>query len=166
MTKVESAPMLRGVITGINGRPASEVAGDHWVLEGDRGVTYSDTPPEGTVITSGAWWAPDHSGPPEISFAAEEGAEMGLALGDTLTINVLGRDIEGKITSFREVDFSTAGIGFVLSMSSERAVGRAAHAYRDDLCGCRGRGRHPARAVERLPERDRDPRTRRHRPGV
>ncbi len=123
VTKVESAPMLRGVITGINGRPAAEVAGDHWVLEGDRGVTYSDTPPEGTVITAGEWWAPGHSGPPQISFAAEEGAEMGLALGDTLTINVLGRDIEGEITSFREVDFSTAGIGFVLSMSPNGLAG-------------------------------------------
>jgi putative ABC transport system permease protein len=123
VSKVESAPMLRGVITAINGRPAAEVAGDHWVLEGDRGVTYSDMPPEGTVITEGAWWSPDHAGPPEISFAAEEGAEMGLSLGDMLTINVLGRDIEGRITSFREVDFSTAGIGFVLSMSPNGLAG-------------------------------------------
>ncbi|MGI1660870.1 ABC transporter permease [Palleronia sp. KMU-117] len=123
VSRVESAPMLRGVITGINGRPAAEVAGDHWVLEGDRGVTYSATPPEGTVITEGAWWAPDHAGPPEISFAAEEGAEMGLKLGDMLTINVLGRDIEGRITSFREVDFSSAGIGFVLSMSPNGLAG-------------------------------------------
>jgi hypothetical protein len=36
--------MLRGVITQINGRPAREVAGDHWVLQGDRGVTYSTRP--------------------------------------------------------------------------------------------------------------------------
>ncbi len=123
VTRVESAPMLRGVITEINGRPAAEVAGDHWVLEGDRGITYSDTPPEGTQITAGAWWAPDHSGPAEISFAAEEAAEMGLSLGDTLTINVLGRDIGGEITSFREVDFSTAGIGFVLSMTPNALAG-------------------------------------------
>ena len=33
--------MLRGVLSRINGRPASEVAGDHWVVTGDRGVTYS-----------------------------------------------------------------------------------------------------------------------------
>jgi len=123
VSEVQSAPMLRGVITGINGRPARETAGGHWVLEGDRGITYSDTPPEGTVITEGAWWAPDHDGPPEISFAAEEAAEMGLALGDRLTINVLGRDLEAEITSFREVDFSTAGIGFILSMSPNALAG-------------------------------------------
>jgi len=114
---VESAPMLRGIITRINGRPAAEVAGGHWVLQGDRGVTYSARPPSGAVITAGEWWPEDYDGPPQISFAAEEGAEMGLALGDRLTVNILGRDIEGEITSFREVDFSTAGIGFILSMN-------------------------------------------------
>jgi putative ABC transport system permease protein len=114
---VESAPMLRGIITRINGLPAVEAVGRHWVLEGDRGVTYSERPPEGAVVTAGQWWPEDYAGPPQISFAAEEAAEMGLTLGDRLTVNILGRDIEGEITSFREVDFSTAGIGFVMSMN-------------------------------------------------
>jgi putative ABC transport system permease protein len=117
VTKVDSAPMLRGVITKINDRPAKEVAGDHWVVQGDRGLTYSATPPEGTKITEGAWWPADYAGPPQMSFAAEEAAEIGLKLGDKVTVNVLGRDIEAEITSFREVDFSNAGIGFVMSMS-------------------------------------------------
>lgn len=120
---VESAPMLRGVITRINGQPAAEVAGDHWVLEGDRGLTYSVTPPDGAVITAGTWWEPDYSGPPQISFAAEEAAEMNLSLGDEITINILGRDITATITSFREVDFSTAGIGFILSMNPAALAG-------------------------------------------
>ncbi|MEM9474340.1 MAG: FtsX-like permease family protein [Pseudomonadota bacterium] len=120
---VESAPMLRGIITEINGRPASETAGDHWVLEGDRGITYSADPPEGAVITAGTWWEADYSGPPLVSFAAEEAEEMGLALGDSLTINVLGRDIVAEVTSFREVDFSTAGIGFILSMNPGALAG-------------------------------------------
>lgn len=123
VTRVESAPMLRGVITRINGRPAAEVAGDHWVLHGDRGVTYSASPPEGTKLTAGEWWAADYSGAPQVSFAAEEAAELGLSLGDTLTINILGRDIGATITSFREVDFSTAGIGFILSLNPSALVG-------------------------------------------
>ncbi|SHI88973.1 putative ABC transport system permease protein [Palleronia salina] len=115
--KVRTAPMLRGIITEINGQDATEVAGEHWVLRGDRGVTYSDRPPEDTVITAGEWWPPDYQGENQISFAAEEAEELGLSLGDRLTLNILGRDIEGEITSFREVDFSTAGIGFVLAMN-------------------------------------------------
>lgn len=128
VSKVEAAPMLRGILTRINGRDASEVAGEHWVLRGDRGVTYADTLPEGTKITAGTFWKPGHAGPPELSFAAEEAAELGLKLGDSITVNVLGRDIEAKITSLREVDFSTAGMGFVMMMSPDALAG-APHSW-------------------------------------
>lgn len=126
--KVETAPMLRGIITQINGRPAQEVGGDHWVLRGDRGVSYAATPPVGTTVTAGRWWAADHDGPPEVSFAAEEGAEIGLKLGDRLTVNILGRDIEATVTSFREVSFESAGIGFVLVMNPAALQG-APHSH-------------------------------------
>ncbi|MEO0356781.1 MAG: FtsX-like permease family protein [Pseudomonadota bacterium] len=128
VSRVETAPMLRGIITQINGRPAAETAGDHWVLQGDRGVTYADGPGENTTITAGTWWPKDYNGPPQISFAAQEANEMGLVLGDTLTVNILGRDITGTLTSFREVDFSTAGIGFILSMSPSALRG-APHSH-------------------------------------
>ncbi|MDJ0638987.1 MAG: drug:proton antiporter [Paracoccaceae bacterium] len=128
VTRVETAPMLRGIITKINGQPAAEVAGDHWVLSGDRGVTYSDRPVEGTKITHGTWWPEGYSGPPQVSFATEEALEMGLELGDEITINILGRDITAEITSFREVDFSTAGIGFILSMNPGALAG-APHSF-------------------------------------
>jgi putative ABC transport system permease protein len=126
--RVQSVPMLRGVITQINGRPAREVAGNHWVLEGDRGVTYAAEMPKDTRLTEGQWWADDYTGLPQISFAAEEAMEMGLQLGDNLTVNILGRDITGTITSFREVDFSTAGIGFILSMNPSALAG-APHSF-------------------------------------
>ncbi len=128
VSKVESAPMLRGIITRINDRPARDVAGSHWVLEGDRGVTYSDGLPRDTRLTAGEWWAEDYSGPPLVSFAAEEAEEMGLSLGDTLTVNILGRDITATIASFREVDFSTAGIGFIMSMNPAALAG-APHSF-------------------------------------
>ena len=126
--RIDSAPMLRGIITRITDRPANEVAGGHWVLNGDRGVTYSAELPPRTRLTAGTWWGPDYDGPPQISFAAEEAEEMGLKLGDTLTVNILGRDITATITSFREVDFSTAGIGFILSMNPGALAG-APHSF-------------------------------------
>lgn len=128
VTKIETAPMLRGIITRINDRPARDVAGDHWVLQGDRGITYSDTPTEGTTLTHGAWWDANYAGEPQISFATEEALEMGLNLGDSLTVNVLGRDITARVTSFREVDFSSGGIGFILSMNPAALQG-APHSH-------------------------------------
>ena len=128
VSRVDTAPMLRGVITRINGRPAREVAGDHWVITGDRGITYSKTPPKGTKITKGAWWPEDYTGPPQISFAQNEAQELGLDLGDRLTVNILGRDIDATITSLRVVDFSSAGIGFVLTMNPS-AIAGAPHTF-------------------------------------
>jgi len=120
--EVESAPMMRGVITRINGRPAREVAGNHWVVRGDRGVTYAAVPPPDTTVTAGQWWPADYDGPPQVSFAREEADEIGLGLGDRVTVNILGRDIEAEITSLREVDFSTAGIGFVMTMNPASVI--------------------------------------------
>lgn len=128
VTKVESAPMLRGIITMINGQDAQEVAGGHWVVQGDRGLTYADALPDGTTITAGEWWPLGYDGPPQISFAQDEADEIGLKLGDTITTNVLGRDITATITSFRAVDFQTAGIGFVMTLN-ETALAGAPHSW-------------------------------------
>lgn len=128
VSRVDSAPMLRGVVTQINGQPAEEVAGDHWVVRGDRGITYAAAPDSRTRVVAGEWWAPDYDGPPQVSVAAEEAEEIGLKLGDTVTINILGRDITATITSLREVDFSTAGIGFVMTMNPA-SVQAAPHTF-------------------------------------
>ncbi len=128
VSRIESAPMLRGIITQINGQPARDVAGDHWVLDGDRGITYSALPTETTRIIDGAWWSEDYTGAPQVSFAAEEAEEMGLRIGDELTVNILGRDITATLTSTREVDFSTAGMGFIMSMNPAALAG-APHSF-------------------------------------
>ena len=128
VSKVDEAPMLRGIITKINGENAQSLAGDHWVLQGDRGITYSEAPRNNAEITEGSWWPEGYTGPPQISFSAEAGAEMGLSLGDQMTVNIMGRDITGTISSFRTVDFSTAGIGFVLAMNPS-ALAAAPHSF-------------------------------------
>ncbi|QPH53380.1 ABC transporter permease [Pontivivens ytuae] len=126
--RIDTAPMLRGIITEINGQNARQVAGDHWTLNGDRGVTYSQAQPEDAVLTAGEWWPEDYSGPPLVSFAAEEGAELGLSIGDSITVNILGRDIEAEIANFRVVEFGNAGINFIMAMN-EGALAGAPHTH-------------------------------------
>ncbi len=116
--KTETTPMLRGVITRINDSPTADLGGHgHWALHGDRGVTYSAAAPQGTILTEGQWWPPDYDGPPLVSFAAAEAAELGLKLGDSITVNVLGRDITARITSLRVVEFRDMGINFLMVMN-------------------------------------------------
>ncbi len=128
VSRVDAAPMLRGIITAINGIPADEFAAGHWVVRGDRGVTYDNALPDNTRVTEGEWWPEDYTGPPLISFSAEEAAEIGLQIGDEMTVNILGRNITGTVASFREVTWEDAGIGFVLSMN-EAALAGAPHSW-------------------------------------
>ena len=126
--EIATAPMLRGVITALDGVPSAEAReqidpGARWVLSGDRGVSYAARPPEGAVITSGEWWAEDYSGPPLVSFSAEEGAEMGLALGDTITVNILGRELTATIANFREIDWRGLGINFLMILDPNAMAG-------------------------------------------
>ena len=125
---IETAPMLRGFITRINGEPARDVAGEHWTLRGDRGVTYADRPPEGTTITEGEWWPEGYDGPPLVSFSADAGEGLGLEIGDAITVNILGRDITAEIANFREVDFRSGGIGFIMTMNPG-ALAAAPHSH-------------------------------------
>lgn len=128
VSRIDHAPMLRGIITRINGRPAAEVVGNHWVLRGDRGVSYADALPRRTQLVAGRWWGAGYDGPPQVSFAAREAAEMGLELGDEITVNLLGREITARLTSLRAVDFSTAGMGFIMVMN-EAALSAAPHSF-------------------------------------
>ena len=113
----EQVPMLRGRITRLNGTPVEEakVAPEaRWALRSDRGLTYSSTLPPGSRLAAGAWWPADYHGPPLISFDAELARGMGLKVGDTLTVNLLGRDITGRIASLRQIDWTQLGINFAI----------------------------------------------------
>ena len=112
VSRVDTAPMLGGVVQSLAGRPASDY--DHWVTRGDRRISFADAIPRGTRVVAGQWWPEGYDGPPQVSFAREEAEELGVGLGDEVTVNVLGRPVTATITSLREVDFSSGGIGFVL----------------------------------------------------
>src|SRR5690606_33276884 len=86
-------PMLRGRITALNGVDARDLEvppEGEWVLRGDRGLTYSATRPANSTIVEGEWWPEDYAGEPLVSFSAQEAQELGIKVGDTFTIHVLG----------------------------------------------------------------------------
>jgi putative ABC transport system permease protein len=115
--KLELVPMLRGRIVRLRGLPAerANVSADAaWALQGDRGITFSASVPAGAKLVAGQWWPRDYAGPPEVSMAADVAAGLGLGVGDRITINVLGREIEAHIANLRKVDWANLGINFVL----------------------------------------------------
>ena len=113
-------PMLRGRITALNDIKANDVKASEdakWVLDGDRGITFSETIPNGSRLIAGEWWPADYAGPPVVSLEADIAKGLGLSIGDTIAVNSLGRTIRAKIANLRRVDWQSLGINFVMVFS-------------------------------------------------
>jgi putative ABC transport system permease protein len=110
-------PSLRGRIVKIDGVAVEKVTvakETQWAINGDRALTSSAIPTEGSKIIKGEWWPENYSGPPVISLDASLAKGFGIDIGDTLTLNVLGREIEGTITSLREIDWRSLRFDFAI----------------------------------------------------
>jgi putative ABC transport system permease protein len=117
---IERVPMLRGRIVAANGVKAEALKpgeGSAWVLRGDRGITYAPALPAGSRLVAGEWWAADYAGPPLVSLEQRTADDLKLKPGDTITVNVLGRNVTARIANLRAVDWQSLGINFVLVFS-------------------------------------------------
>jgi putative ABC transport system permease protein len=113
-------PLLRGRITRINGIPAADVKVAHgiaWVLRGARGLTWAGTAPEDARVVSGDWWQADYAGPPLISLDEHVAEGLGVGIGDTLTLNILGRPITARIANLRRVEWRSLRLNFAVIFS-------------------------------------------------
>lgn len=114
------SPMIRGRITHLAGRPVAEVEVDEdvsWAIRGDRGISYSAVPPSNAEIVQGQWWPADYQGEPLLSVDERFLQGMGVKLGDTMTVRILGEDITAKITSARRIDYSSFQLNFAMILS-------------------------------------------------
>ncbi len=119
---IEEVPMLRGRIVAARGVKAEDLRPSpdaEWVLQSDRGLSFSNEVPRGSRLVEGQWWAPDYSGPPLVSFEKKLADGLGLRIGDQVVVNVLGRNITATISNMRTVDWQSLGINFVLVFSPD-----------------------------------------------
>jgi putative ABC transport system permease protein len=128
---VRRVPSLRARVVAVDGTPAERVTtteDSRWALRGDRGLTYAATPPEGTRLVAGEWWPADYDGPPLVSFDAAIARGWGIGVGSVITVNVLGRDIDLKIASLREIQWRGLGINYVM-VASPGLLASAPHTH-------------------------------------
>lgn len=122
---MKSVPMLRGRITALNGVPAEQVKPSSeaaWVLQSDRGISTSATLPEGSTLVKGDWWPAD-TREPLVSFDAKLAEGLGLKIGDTMSVNVLGRTVTARVANLRQVRWERLGINFVMVFSPATFAG-------------------------------------------
>jgi putative ABC transport system permease protein len=120
------APMLRGRLVKLGERPVEQVKAPPeaaWVLRGDRGLSHAAKVPEGSTVVAGEWWPADHAGEPLVSFDADIAKGLGLKVGDTLTVNVLGRNVTARIANLRDVKWESLSLNFVMVFSPNTLAG-------------------------------------------
>ena len=128
--RFRSVPFLRGRIVRVNGLDPEEalVNDEHgWLIRGDRGLSYAAVAPDNPVV-DGEWWPEDYAGPPLLSVDVDVIDAFDLALGDTITLNVLGREITAEVRHVRRVEWQGMQVNFALLLSPE-PLRRAPHSY-------------------------------------
>jgi putative ABC transport system permease protein len=124
--KMQQAPMLRGRLVKLGDRPVEQVKAPpevQWVLTGDRGLSHAATVPEGSTVVAGTWWPADYAGEPLVSMESDIAKKLGLKLGDSVTVNILGRNVTARISNLREVKWESLSLNFVLVFSPNTLAG-------------------------------------------
>ena len=128
--RFRSVPFLRGRIVRVNGLDPQQamVRDEHaWLIRGDRGLSYAAVPPDSSGV-AGDWWPEDYTGPPLLSVDVDVIDAFDLELGDTITLNVLGREITAEVRHVRRVEWQGMQLNFALLLSPE-PLRRAPHSY-------------------------------------
>ncbi len=129
--RLNAAPSLRGPVTAVKGVPVrdlKDIPDEAWVLRGDRGLSYSATPPEGNAVVEGQWWPADYAGPPLVSMDAEQARLIGVGVGDSITVAVLGAEIEARIANLRKLDFTRPTLQYMFVFNPSALQG-APHSW-------------------------------------
>ena len=117
---LDMAPSLRTRVVRLNDVRLDAVTldpGTRRIIDGDRGLTYTARLPVGSRVVSGAWWPADYQGPPLLSLDADLARDLHLRIGDTMTLNIAGRELTARIANTRHIDWSSFGINFLLVMA-------------------------------------------------
>ena len=116
--EIEIVPMVSSGIIKINGvNPNTYIKTDndsYWVIETDRRSSWVEEIPRDNPLTKGEWWDLTKPDQLQISLDAKVAQDLNINLGDVFTLNIYGREIDGEIVSFREVDYRDLNINFAM----------------------------------------------------
>jgi putative ABC transport system permease protein len=131
--EIVTVPTLRGAVLAFGPRDNMQRVADMesipdgaWALRGERGITYSDSLPQGNRLVEGEWWDASQSGEALVSIDSEFANAAGLEIGDYLTIGLLGTEREVRIANLRQIEWENMGFNFTM-VFSRGAIADAPH---------------------------------------
>ena len=124
-SKIEVVPMVSAKLAKINGVDPNtyidHTNDSHWVIANDRRASWSENIPKDNPLVEGEWWDLTKPNQLQISLDSKVAKDFGIKLGDTFTLNIYGREIEGKVINFRLVDYRDLSINFAMLLNPQFA---------------------------------------------
>lgn len=116
LAKPEFFPMVKGRLTGINGKSVSsenyrELRAKR-LVDREFNLSWAGRLQPGNDIVSGKWWGRNGQGRPELSVEEGLAETLSIHMGDVLTFEVAGRRFSGKVTSLRKVNWNSFRVNF------------------------------------------------------
>ncbi len=122
---IEIVPMVSSGIVKINGvDPNTFIKPDndsYWVIGSERRSSWIENIPKDNPILEGEWWDLSKPNQLQISLDAKVAKDFNIQLGDIFTLNVYGREIDGEVINFREVDYRDLSINFAMLFNPQFA---------------------------------------------
>ena len=122
---IEIVPMVSSGIVKINGvNPNSYIKPDndsYWVIGSERRSSWVENIPKDNPILKGEWWDLSKPNQLQLSLDAKVAKDFNIELGDIFTLNIYGREIDGEIVNFREVDYRDLSINFAMLFNPQFA---------------------------------------------
>ena len=122
---IEILPMVSSGIVKINGvNPNTYIKPDndsYWVIGSERRSSWIENVPKDNPILEGEWWDLSKPNELQISLDAKVANDFKIKLGDIFTLNIYGREIDGKVINFREVDYRDLSINFAMLFNPQFA---------------------------------------------
>ncbi len=129
---IEIVPMVSSGIVKINGiDPNTYIKPDndsYWVIGSERRSSWVEDIPKDNPILEGEWWDLSKPNRLQISLDAKVAKDFNIQLGDIFTLNIYGREIDGEVINFREVDYRDLSINFVMLFNPQFAM-KIPHEY-------------------------------------
>ena len=120
------APLITGRITRLNGKPIALDTireDERWAFDKDILLSAMAGAPDDANVVSGRWWSANYAGPPLVAVSRELAKGAGLKVGDTITLQVLGRAIDARIAALRKVDPGGFGSNFLVVLDAHAIHG-------------------------------------------
>ncbi len=111
-------PMVRGRLVAVDGRPVGPADYDEprakRLVDREFNLSYGDALPAGNRIEQGRWLRPDAH---EVSIEAGLAEALRLAVGDVLTFDVAGQQVQVTVSGIRRVDWDSMQVNFFAVLS-------------------------------------------------